>query len=155
MSIRWYVGIDPGKSGAIAVISAAGCVRSVLTLKDASNREIIDFLGESLTTNQAAAALERVHAMPRQGVSSTFKFGVSFGALSMALDALGIRYDLVSPQMWQSRLGCRSKGDKNVTKHAAQRRFPDVRVTHAVADALLLAEYARLYGSWAGTRDAQ
>ena len=36
-----------------------------------------------------------------------------------------------------------SKGDKNVTKRRAQELFPGARVTHAVADALLLAEYCR------------
>lgn len=35
------------------------------------------------------------------------------------------------------------QGDKNVTKAAAQRLFPDQKVVHATADAMLLAEYAR------------
>ncbi len=61
----------------------------------------------------------------------------------MALVAAGIAFDEVTPQRWQKMLGCRSKGDKNVTKRRAQDLFPQVRVTHALADALLLAEYCR------------
>jgi hypothetical protein len=36
-----------------------------------------------------------------------------------------------------------SKGDKNVTKRRAQQLFPQLKVTHAIADALLIAEYGR------------
>jgi len=40
-------------------------------------------------------------------------------------------------------LGCLSKGDKNVTKAKAQEQFPNIKVTHATADALLIALYGR------------
>jgi hypothetical protein len=36
-----------------------------------------------------------------------------------------------------------SKGDKNVTKRKAQELFPSLKITHATADALLIAEYLR------------
>ena len=36
-----------------------------------------------------------------------------------------------------------SKGDKNVTKSRAQELFPELKITHAIADALLIAEYGR------------
>jgi len=34
-------------------------------------------------------------------------------------------------------------GDKNVSKRRAQELFPEIKITHAIADALLIAEYAR------------
>jgi hypothetical protein len=40
-------------------------------------------------------------------------------------------------------MSCLTKGDKNVTKSRAQELFPEVKVTHAIADALLIAEYGR------------
>ena len=52
-------------------------------------------------------------------------------------------FEEVAPQVWQKVLGCLSRGDKNVTKAKAQQLFPAIKVTHAIADALLLAEYAR------------
>jgi len=40
-------------------------------------------------------------------------------------------------------MGCMTKGDKNVSKRKAQELFPSMKVTHASADALLIAEYGR------------
>ncbi len=40
-------------------------------------------------------------------------------------------------------LDCMTGGDKNVTKRKAQELFPEIKVTHAIADALLIGEYAR------------
>ena len=81
--------------------------------------------------------------MPKQGVASTFKFGQSFGFLQGILIAAEIPFELVTPQKWQRYLGCRTKGDKNITKARAQELFPDIKCTHAVSDALLIAEYGR------------
>jgi len=43
-------------------------------------------------------------------------------------------------------MGCLTKGDKNVSKRRAQELFPALKVTHAIADALLIAEFARRAG---------
>jgi len=42
-------------------------------------------------------------------------------------------------------MSCRTKGDKNVSKHAAQKLWPHLKITHRDADARLIAEYGRLY----------
>ena len=81
--------------------------------------------------------------MPKQGVSSTFKFGVGFGFLVGCLTALKIPFEFVTLQKWQKALSCQSHGDKNVTKQKAQQLFPQIKVIHANADALLIAEYGR------------
>ena len=92
------------------------------------------------------AYIEAVHAMPKQGVSSTFKFGVGYGGLLMALVAARIPFTSVRPQKWQAAMGCLTHGDKNITKRKAQELFPNIKVTHAIADALLIAEYGRRIG---------
>jgi len=91
-----------------------------------------------------------VHAMPKQGVSSTFKFGQNFGTLLGILAALGIPHERITPGKWQKEFGLirRDKNEtitekKNRHKARAQELFPAVRVTHAVADALLIAEFCR------------
>jgi len=38
-------------------------------------------------------------------------------------------------------MGCMTKGDKNVSKRRSQELFPQIKVTHAIADALLIASY--------------
>ena len=77
------------------------------------------------------------------GVVSAFTFGRSYGFLRGLLAANGIKREDVTPQKWQAELGCRSKGDKNVTKAKAQELWPNEKITHANADAMLIAEYAR------------
>jgi hypothetical protein len=61
----------------------------------------------------------------------------------MALTAAGIPFERVTPQKWQKAMGCMTKGDKNVSKRRAQELFPQLKITHAIADALLIAEYGR------------
>lgn len=136
-----YLGIDPGKGGALALVDAAGHPVSVCLLEE-TQHDVWAWLAE-YRDDVAFAMLEKVHAMPRQGVSSTFKFGESFGFCQGMLVAARIRFELVTPQRWQKVMSCRSGGDKNVTKERAQGLFPSFKVVHANADALLLAEYSR------------
>lgn len=65
------------------------------------------------------------------------------------LATLGIPFLAVTPKNWQAHYGLakeKLEGDtswKNRLKARAQSLFPDVKVTLATADALLLAEYGR------------
>jgi len=146
--VAGYIGIDPGQSGGIAALDDEGRVLLAAKLAERTDVEILNLLsniavnamGDGLVLR---AVIEQVHSMPSQGVASSFTFGTSYGALRMALAARAIPYELVSPAKWQKVLGCRSGGDKNVTKRRAQELFPSLKVTHAIADALLLAEFCR------------
>ena len=77
------------------------------------------------------------------GVKSAFTFGQGLGRLEMALTAAGIPFERDRPQAWQKEMKCMSGGDKNITKRRAQELFPSLKITHANADALLIAEYGR------------
>ena len=145
--MRLFVGIDPGRSGAIAVVDATGAALGTILLKE-TDQDVWEWMLKMLGIGATArpghfAVLERVGAMPRQGLSSTFKFGTSYGFCRGLLTANQIAYEEATPVSWQTAMKCRTKGDKNVTKAAAQRLFPTVKITHANADALLIAEYAR------------
>ena len=144
---RIYIGCDPGKSGAIAILTDAGKVACTIKL-DGTEHDIAESLRAAIQDAEPHAMLERVHAMPQQGVSSTFKFGQSFGFLRGLLVALQIPFDEVTPAKWQNEMKCRTRGDKNITKQAAQRRWPAERITHRTADALLLAEHCRQVVRW-------
>jgi len=137
------IGIDPGKSGGIAWLPE-GLIGRAIKMPE-TPRDIWDLIDNLAKTYDGSmfAYVEKVHSMPKQGVSSTFKFGYSAGSLEMALVATGIPHDFVAPGVWQRNLGCLSGGDKNVTKRKAQRLFPDMKITHSIADALLIAEYGR------------
>lgn len=51
------------------------------------------------------AIIERVGAMPKQGVSSTFKFGTVYGIAIGAVRALQIPVEYVSPAWWKAKHG--------------------------------------------------
>ena len=104
---------------------------------------LVEQVGEDPVHRTLHACLERVHSMPGQGVASSFKFGQGFGNLEMALTAARIPFTYVTPQKWQKELGCLTKGNKNVSKSRAQQLFPHIKCTHAISDALLIAEYCR------------
>ena len=139
-----YIGIDPGASGAIAVLrddsSDVQFIKNDVTERDSYEWLCDNGLADGYGTT---AIIERVAAFPGQGASSTFKFGKSYGFLRGLLIACCIPFSEVSPVKWQTAMQCRSGGDKNVTKARAQQLFPNVKITHANADAILLAEFAR------------
>lgn len=143
-----FLGIDPGKSGGIAVL-IDGEVHNVLKLEPCTEADIAEFVSdvralvEASTAGPLFAFLEKVSAMPKQGVSSTFKFGTSYGFLRGLLVGMRIPFEEVTPQKWQKLMGCMTRGDKNVSKGRAQQLFPSLKITHATADALLIAEYGR------------
>ena len=91
----------------------------------------------------ATAVIEKVHSMPRQGVKSMFTFGMQYGFCRAMLIAHSFSFREVAPGVWQRKMGCLSGGDKKVTYRRAQELFPNIKITHAIADACLLAEYAR------------
>ena len=144
-----YLGIDPGTSGAMALIDADGKFVDVIKLKETQRDIWLWLYGNQ--AHATFAVLEKVHSMPAQGVASSFKFGENFGFCQGMLVAAGIRFEFATPQKWQKALGCMTKGDKNVTKSRAQGLFPDAKIIHAIADALLIAEYARRLQNPAGT----
>ena len=142
-----FIGIDPGQSGGMAILHEGGLeIPSIYPFLKMTERDIhvqLNDARESYPDDQIFAMLEKVGAFPGQGVSSTWKFGQHYGFLRGILTAQGIPFELVRPQVWQTAMGCLTKGDKNVSKAAAQRLFPSIKMTHAIADAVLIAEYCR------------
>jgi len=137
--MKTTIGIDPGANGAIAWIDERGraCVEKMPdTLLD-----LWEIFRDVASNGDCKAYLEQVASSPQMGVVSAFSFGRGYGNLEMALTAAGIPFERVRPQVWQKALGCMTKGDKNITKRKAQELFPDIKITHATADALLIAQY--------------
>jgi Holliday junction resolvasome RuvABC endonuclease subunit len=143
---RITIGIDPGANGAIAWIDERGksCVEKMPdTLQDLWEliRDITNFPRSAIDGRKYKAYIEQVSSSPQMGVVSAFSFGRGYGNLEMALTAAGIPFERVRPQVWQKAMGCMTKGDKNISKAKAQELFPDKKVIHATADALLIALY--------------
>jgi crossover junction endodeoxyribonuclease RuvC len=138
----YFIGIDPGKTGAVAVISDDG---SFCSLCDFTNHPI-SFL-RKFNKHVSHAYIEKVHAMPKQGVVSTFSFGENFGTWQGILRTLEIPYSLVPPQYWQRELGLVKIDKKDKPSlPMAREMFPDAPLNlkkhHNRSDALLLAYVA-------------
>jgi len=134
------LGIDPGASGGFAIVSHDLSSVNVIAYAKMTPHDIVEVLRPAKITK---AYIEGVGAMPGQGVVSVWKFGQNFGWWLGVLTALGIPFEKVQPLKWQTAMRCRTGGDKNVSKAKAQELFPRVKMTHALADALLIAEYGR------------
>jgi len=145
-----HMGIDPGASGGIASVQSDRMIYGAWPLGPtlADTWERVNTILRLPAVN-FSATIEHVHSMPKQGVVSTFKFGKSYGNLEAFLTAAEIPFERVTPSVWQREFGLISKkgetktAKKNRHKALAQELFPSVKVTHAVADALLIAEYGR------------
>lgn len=156
-SIKYYVGIDPGASGGLAVIRNKGGDYAVSAIKMADTpRDIWDWIRQGQEDKNTFAVIEKVGGFvkgnPVPG-SAMFNFGKGAGWLEMALIAAGIPYEEVMPQKWQKGLGIPPKKRdetktawKNRLKKKAQQLFPALEagsITLAIADALLIAEFCR------------
>lgn len=141
-----YIGIDPGSTGGIVVLNEFCNVVEAIKMPD-TPLDILDFLKGVCYMRSCSALIERVHGMPGMGGSSMFTFGENFGYLQMAMLALSIPFEDHTPQKWMKyyqmkRAKEESKTDwKNRLKQKAQQLFPDVKVTLAISDALLIAHY--------------
>lgn len=144
--MRIYIGIDPGTNGGIAFIPERG--EPWVEKMPETERDLFDLL-EMQDEWEPFAFLEFVGAgifagkQGKMGSKSAFTFGKGVGSLRMALTARSIPFEEVTPGKWQGAMSCRTKGDKNVSKARAQELFPAIKVTHAKADALLIAEHCR------------
>ena len=141
-----YIGIDPGKKGAMAVIHKDGSV-SVIPFDE---RRYIVFLG-LIAGNDVKCCIEQVHSLPREGVKSVFSFGQNYGWITGVLDAFGIPYQAVPPNKWKREYSL-LKADKKQSIEVCRRLFPNVSLKRTerckkdddnFAEALLLSEYAR------------
>lgn len=142
-----FIGIDPGKSGGIAYIDAE---HGFVCTEPYSDKALIDLCSDASKGGQVICCLEKVGAMPGQGVVSMFSFGQSVGYIKGVLESFRIPYQEITPQKWKREFGLSS--DKAKSAEICGRLFPDVsllgtprcRKPHdGMAEALLMAEYAR------------
>ena len=141
-----FIGIDPGKKGGVAIMDD-----DRITVLPWDDRRFVDVMAETMNKGKCIAAVEKVGAMPGQGVTSMFSFGQSFGFILGVLTAFGIGYQLVPPTLWKREFGLLHTG-KDGSVEVAKRLFPGVNLlptercrkeSDGMSDSLLICEYAR------------
>jgi crossover junction endodeoxyribonuclease RuvC len=147
------LGIDPGLTGALALLDGDGQMDLLADLPVIRDRslawidggELQSLLLQAISGRPCRAIVERVSAMPRQGVASSFAFGVGFGSILSVLQTLRLPLELVTPAAWKRALGLSS--EKRASLDKARLLFPaaDLRlVKHdGRAEALLIAHWGQ------------
>jgi crossover junction endodeoxyribonuclease RuvC len=141
------LGIDPGMTGAIAVIDRGQLV-ALMSMPVADGRvdgtAVADLLLDYMPDH---VCIEDVHAMPRNGSISGFKLGYNLGVVIGAVHAARIPLTRVSPQRWKKTYSLIGK-DKSASRSLAMELYPshagDFRLKRddGKADAVLIARWA-------------
>ena len=148
--LSWYnifAGVDPGMSGGIAAIRQ-GDGQAWAWRYPGDIKLMADLLREVCSLgNVEMCTVEKVAAMPKQGVSSTFKFGTNYGAILGMLSVLDVPHILITPRKWQKEMLDAGTGEtKERSLNMARRLFPKIDLKYkkddGKADALHMARYA-------------
>ncbi len=105
------IGIDPGLSGAIAVMHD----KKVINMYDMpvmaegkknkrqlNSSQLVNIIKENINKDEETiVVVEQVNAMPGQGVTSMFNFGQTFGAIKGVCAALKLPIFFVRPSKWK------------------------------------------------------
>lgn len=151
------IGIDPGLSGALALLINGAAIRvdDMPTVSENRSRTVApailaDLLREMLKAapagGRAMVFIERVASMPGQGVASSFVFGKAAGVAEGVVGALGLPYRLVTPGVWKRRANLLGK-PKDASRALALTLYPEMSLALARkkdngrAEALLIARF--------------
>jgi len=146
-----FIGIDPGKTGAVCVLSQDGEIE-LIDWHDIIVLDLVDI--KARHGDDVCCALEVQHAMPKQGLVSTFKTGFGYGQYYGALQALGIAFETVRSQDWMRGLNIPAKLELKVRKRkiaeVMQNKYPTAELhgprgglKDGRSDALAIADYLR------------
>jgi Holliday junction resolvasome RuvABC endonuclease subunit len=151
--MKTYIGIDPGSSsGCIAIIARdeMGMINFLHTIEFSKHttREWFKELEELTISEPCVAVLEKVHGMPGMSVVAISAFMKNVGHVEMALIALNIPFQEITPQSWMKHYNMKKEKDeskvewKRRLRELLQRLMPNFPVKNDTADAMLLAYYA-------------
>ena len=150
------IGIDPGLSGAIAVLEN----NKVLNLFDMpvmsegkknkrqlNSAHLVNLIKENINLDEeVSVVVEQVNAMPGQGVTSMFNFGQSFGILKGVCTAMQLSMYFVRPAKWKKYFNLLNS-EKDASRTRAIEIFPyfssqlSRKKDTNKADAILIASF--------------
>lgn len=147
------VGVDPGKSGAMAVVRSDETLQPTLIPYTGPLCYMVNLCNMAAhRRGDIRIVVERLFARPGKlsSAKANFELGRCMGELETMLSMIGLPFQEVTPQAWQKEFGI--SGDKQTHIDCAKRLFPGVSLKRSercvkdfdgFADALLMAEYAR------------
>jgi crossover junction endodeoxyribonuclease RuvC len=113
--------------------------------KHINTRMTLAEMRQAVDMQDCQIVVEDVHSMPAQGVASSFKFGMAFGAALAMAERFNCPWSLVTPQKWKKQMGLSS--DKNESLELARELWTIAPLSrkkdNGRAEALLMAEWLR------------
>lgn len=161
MKYKRAIGIDPGNAGAIAVININNISlfdMPVLKTQGSGktpkgNPKIHTVLDEQEIRNILIEArpehvfIEKSQSMKKQGVTSMFNYGASYGIIRGICVGLQIPYTLIHPATWKRALMKDMDKGKNASIMRAKQLYPkaDIEKKDGRAEALLILHYGMFF----------
>lgn len=162
-TISRFIGIDPGKKGALGYLEYQygklidiGVFDTPIVSGGSGAKDAYDPVGmgnliRSLAVDgsESHVFIEKVSSMPGQGVSSMFDFGKGFGMWLGILAALQVPHTLITPQRWKKTMFADMGQDKTASRVRAGQLFPNMVSYFSKvkddgrAESLLIAEFGR------------
>ena len=143
-----FIGIDPGKSGGITLISKEG-IETTKCPKEPSDMAIFFeyFIGDTAPAN-IGILIERVWARPTNGSRHAFAYGFNYGIWFGIIARKDIALHTVLPNAWMQYFNCPKWLEYNERKRwfkeKAKEFYPKIKkITLATADSILIAKYAK------------
>lgn len=144
-----YLGIDPGFSGAWGLIDHHGNYRACGDMHHTDKYILTQLVHEEIINalhgDDFHVVVETVHSMPKQGVASSFKFGVAYGCSIALAERLNSVWHMVTPQIWKKSLKLDS--DKQKSLDLARQLWPNAplkrKKDNGRAEALLMGYWLR------------
>ena len=140
----FVAGVDPGMGGGVAFVSEGEIVAYDMPVM--AGLIDVDRLARLFMEHSTRlAVVERGASMPRQGVASTFKFGMAFGSALAVPCCLKIPVQLVAARSWKGYFKLVAK-DKEAARSLAIQKWPgcgwfERKKDHGRAEAALIAQY--------------
>ena len=147
------MGIDPGNNGGVSIVknSNVKLPEIIFSLK----MPTVAMFGKKIVDTTKVynylkpfkidiAIIEKVHAMPRQGVTSSFQFGRGFGAIEAICYIFAKRVDYVAPVVWKKSMGIGSSKQDSLDMARLKFGSSDVwnkKSNDGIAEASLLTLY--------------
>ena len=129
-------GIDPGLTGAYAIVNKKTQGNTVVKVRDIpitlknkklrinANKLLCNLKSDFESLGDISHVIvEKQQPMPKQGVSSCFSIGESFGIVQGVLAALNSTTEIVTPQAWKKKLNIPKGEDRALRKENAKQKF--------------------------------
>ena len=150
------IGIDPGLSGAIAVLDDFKIFEiydmpimseGKKNKNQLNSAQLVKILKNNFKNNEELFVIvEQVNAMPGQGVTSMFNFGQSFGVIKGICSAMQLSMFFIRPAKWKKYFGL-IKTEKDASRTKVIEIFPYIsselsrKKDSNKADAVLIASF--------------